>query len=172
MPSKIQSIRVELQKVRNQLSDVLKTTSDLLIRQDLLIDKVKDYEESLKVNQIDQIATENEEKTLKFLIEKLDTSLEELKSKTRVAKSVENRQIVLFILRKRFGISSPKLGKLLDRDHSTVLLSVEKIEDRMKIYPEFNRKINKISEEVDDLLKMSERQFQNNKGIETETIPC
>ena len=65
--------------------------------------------------------------------------------KTRRKEVVKPRQIIMYILRKDFGISYPSIGqKLGGRDHTTVIHSCEKIENDLK-------KDNLLNQEIDQI---------------------
>ena len=66
-----------------------------------------------------------------------DITPEEVKSSKRNSYINEPRQIIMYLCRKYTGISLVELGKLLGRDHSTIISGVDKIVNKMEDEPEF-----------------------------------
>ena len=62
----------------------------------------------------------------------------------RGAQLVVPRQIIMYLLNKDLSLSSPEIGRILGRDHSTILYSVKKIEESIDIDPEFRQEIEYI----------------------------
>lgn len=72
---------------------------------------------------------------------KFDVTPEEIKSSKRNSYINEPRQIIMYLCRKYTGISLVELGKLLGRDHSTIISGVDKIVNKMNEEPEFKNTI-------------------------------
>lgn len=54
---------------------------------------------------------------------------EEITSSSKAAPTVEARSVVCWLLRKREYLSLPVIGRLVDRDHSTVLAAVRRVDN-------------------------------------------
>ena len=72
------------------------------------------------------------------------TSRKELKSNRRFRNLVVPRQIIFYILHKKFGYGSKETGKVLNRDHSTVIYACGVIKDLMSIDNDFKNKVNSL----------------------------
>jgi len=73
----------------------------------------------------------------------------EVRGKTRKAEIVLARQVAMYLSRKILGVSLKRIGSFFGgRDHSTVLHSIEKVENLVKTDEEFSRKVKKIMEEL------------------------
>jgi chromosomal replication initiation ATPase DnaA len=57
--------------------------------------------------------------------------IENLRSKKRIPRFVNARQIAMFVSRKVTDVSYPELGKAFERDHTTVLYSVREVQKRI-----------------------------------------
>ena len=61
----------------------------------------------------------------------LQLSLAELKSKNRDHFTVQRRHALVYVLKKHGGLTNSHIGRLLDRDHSTILHSVRLVEKHL-----------------------------------------
>ena len=61
----------------------------------------------------------------KIVSEVIDVPAEKILDRNRTMHFVQARQIVYKILRKHYKISYPSIGKLVKRDHSTIIHSIE-----------------------------------------------
>ncbi len=77
--------------------------------------------------------------TVEFIIEVtakyFDSSIEDMLSKKRSAKIVYPRQIAMYLARKLTSESLPNIGEKFNRDHSTVIAAISKIDDNIKNKP-------------------------------------
>ena len=88
------------------------------------------------------------EKILEVVSKKYGVSIAELKSKTKVSNVTNARQIAMYIMRKRLDLSFPKIGSVFNREHSTVIPSVEKIEKEIKCNSLFEIEIKELVNEI------------------------
>ena len=87
-----------------------------------------------KVQQVQQLVAKN-----------YNITVDDLKSKRRVATVAFPRQVAMYICRKELNESFPKIGiEFGGKDHTTVMHSVVKIEKLLKKQPELQQVINKI----------------------------
>ena len=88
------------------------------------------------------------EKILDVVTRKYGVTVDELKSKAKSSHITNPRQICMDILRKKTDLSLLKIGRIFNRDHSTVIPSVEKIEKEIKCNSLFEIEIKEIIEEI------------------------
>lgn len=75
-----------------------------------------------------------------------------IKNADRKREVVEARQILFYILKtSRFYFSFKELGRLFNRDHTSVMHAVNKVKDLQQVDLEFKEKLNKILPKVEIL---------------------
>ena len=110
---------------------------------DLAIDVLKDYvnkgySEKNNINRIQRIVAEH-----------FQISVDDMKSKKRSANLAFPRQVAMYLCRKLTNESFPKIGiEFGGKDHSTVMHSVEKIENEMLPNKELTNIIEKLTKEI------------------------
>ena len=110
---------------------------------DLAVDVLKDfvnkgYSEKNSVNRIQRIVAEY-----------FQVSVEDMKSKKRSANLAFPRQVAMYLCRKLTNESFPKIGiEFGGKDHSTVMHSVEKIENEISTNKELANIIEKLKKEI------------------------
>lgn len=67
------------------------------------------------------------------LCQTLDTTRKELTTTFRKREIVNKRQVIIYILRKYFGWTLSHIGKMFKKDHSTVVHSVQVVEDLLEV---------------------------------------
>ena len=87
----------------------------------------------------------------------------ELRSKSRKRELVSYRHILAYLGNKRLGMSTLLIGSKLNRDHSTIINSIKKVQDwkalavqyecEMIIYNEINRIFDRVIFNENDLIK-------------------
>lgn len=110
---------------------------------DLAIEALKDYfvKSIISKNKIDQVQ--------QLVARNYNITVEDLKSKRRMASIAYPRQIAMYICRTYLEESLPKIGiEFGGKDHTTVMHSVEKIKKELKTNNELNIEINKIIGEI------------------------
>ena len=83
----------------------------------------------------------------------LDLSKEKLMTNTRVMPYPAARRVISYALREKLGMTFLNIGKVLNRDHSTIVHNVEWIKNRMDIlehYPEELKALNYVLKGFDD----------------------
>lgn len=73
-----------------------------------------------------------EELIIKEVSDYYSISQEQILSKVRTAQIALARRIAMYLCRFLLGSSYPKIGEIFDRDHSTVITGVEKVENELK----------------------------------------
>ena len=72
-----------------------------------------------------------------------------IRGQQRVREAVQARQIAMYLIRSMTNISVVDIGKVFDnRDHSTVLYSIQRVEDKMKRDPAYAEKIKEIKTNI------------------------
>ena len=78
-----------------------------------------------------------------------DVSVEDMISKSRQNKVVMPRFVAMYLIRKLTDMTTTEIGKQFgDRDHSTVVNAINKIEDDMKNDPEFREQLEELIVEL------------------------
>ena len=95
------------------------------------------------------VKIDNKPLTIDDIIESVcgyfNVSVEEVNGKSRKRNLVVARQVSMYLAQKHTKMPASRIGKLIaGRDHSTVLHSCEKVEERMKIDKLFYEEITKI----------------------------
>ena len=74
----------------------------------------------------------------------------ELVSKSRVKEIAQARHITIHLIRTMTEMSLPAIGKLFNRDHTTVLASLDSIDKKMASSSAFEAEINNLIKEIKD----------------------
>ena len=78
---------------------------------------------------------------------KVDMTKEQLFSKSRKRDIVEKRMVLSYTLRKSLGMTFQQIGKVLNKNHASILYSVKSIENFIVVYPHI-RHLYDMSNEV------------------------
>lgn len=109
----------------------------------LAIDALKDYlsKSSFVKNNIQKIQ--------QVVAEYYNITVEDLKSKKRKASIAFPRQIAIYLCRTMTDESFPKIGiQFGGRDHSTVMHSVDKIENEIRVNPQFKAIVDALKSKI------------------------
>ncbi|MBR3879540.1 MAG: chromosomal replication initiator protein DnaA [Clostridia bacterium] len=79
---------------------------------------------------------------------KYGVSKADLTGKSRVKEVAQARHVTIHLIRTLTEMSLPAIGKLFNRDHSTVLSSLDSIDKRMASSPTFEAEINNLIKEI------------------------
>ena len=74
----------------------------------------------------------------------------ELVSKSRVKDVAQARHVTMYLIKTLIEMSYPNIGKLFDRDHSTVMNSIDVMEKRIASDAVFEMEINNLINEIKD----------------------
>ncbi|MFI3306998.1 MAG: chromosomal replication initiator protein DnaA [Mycoplasmatota bacterium] len=113
------------------------------INLELATEALKDYfvKSIVSKNKIDQVQ--------QLVSSHYNITVEDMKSKKRVAKIAVPRQIAMYICRISIGESLPKIGiEFGGKDHTTVMHSVDKIKKELKQNTELQKIVNKIIDQI------------------------
>ena len=119
------------------------TMNEKSITLDVTVEALKDFFSKTvisknKMDQVQQLVSQN-----------YNVSIEDLKSKKRVANIALARQIAMYLCRTVLEESLPKIGiEFGGKNHTTVMHSVDKIKKEMKKNKEFEIEINKLVAQI------------------------
>jgi chromosomal replication initiator protein len=126
-----------------------------------IVRKIQAYREletggNIEMEQIEKITREvirNEKVyTPDYIIEKIalyyGISVEEISGKSKIKNTALARQISMYLLRKLTNLTLEDIGSLLNKDHSTVLHAIRRIEDSMSSSPELADVIRDITANI------------------------
>lgn len=81
---------------------------------------------------------------------KYDVGKTELTGKSRVKEVAQARHVAIYLIRTITEMSLPNIGKLFNRDHSTIISSIDTIEKKISSSPALEIEINDLIKEVKD----------------------
>jgi chromosomal replication initiator protein len=88
------------------------------------------------------------EKILLHVSKKYGVSVEDIKSKKKTDSIAGARQVAMYVIRKMTDLSLKEIGRLLNRDHSTVISSINKIELNIRTVKNYESDINLLIKEI------------------------
>jgi chromosomal replication initiator protein len=86
----------------------------------------------------------NVQQLFMVIAELYGVTFEDLKSQSRVRAFVELRRISMYLLHKKFEMTSGSVGKMFNRDHATVLHHCKQVDDLYEFDPKFREMFTKI----------------------------
>ena len=88
------------------------------------------------------------EKILLHVSKKYGVSVEDIKSKKKTDSIAGARHVSIYIIRKLTDLSLKEIGKIIGRDHSTVISSINKIELNIRTIKNYEGEINMLIKEI------------------------
>ena len=88
------------------------------------------------------------DKIFEKVAKKYGVTVEDIKGRKRTREIANPRHIAIFIIRKMTDMSYPAIGRLLSRDHTTIMSSLENIESELKSNSLMEIEINDIIKEI------------------------
>jgi chromosomal replication initiator protein DnaA len=88
------------------------------------------------------------DKIFEKVAKKYGITVEDIKGRKRTREIANPRHIAIFIIRKLTDMSLPAIGRLLNRDHTTIMSSLENIESELKANSLMEIEINDIIKEI------------------------
>lgn len=86
---------------------------------------------------------------LEFISKYYGVDADVIRGQQRVREAVAARQVAMYLIRSMTNLSSDEIGKVFgNRDHSTVLYSIEKVEKQMKSDPAFSETVKEIKTNI------------------------
>ena len=90
----------------------------------------------------------NEEKLVQVVANYYNLTDSQIKSKSRISQIALARQIAMYLCRSICGTSYAQIGKLFNRDHSTVMTAVEKVGNMLKTDQQLSTAIQEIRKDM------------------------
>lgn len=81
------------------------------------------------------------------------TTVEAMTGKGRTQNEAQARQLVWYVLRQTTPMSLPELGRLFDRNHTTVLSGINRIAEHMRVVPDNYPWMAQLIQEVEAVLR-------------------
>ena len=91
------------------------------------------------------------ERILSAVSKKYGVSVDDIKSKKRTDSIASARHTSAYIIRKLTDLSLAEIGKILGRDHSTVMSSIDKIELNIKTIKNYEYELSKLIKEIKEI---------------------
>ena len=88
------------------------------------------------------------DKIFAAVYKKYDIKKEDIVSSKRTKEIANARHITVYVIRQITDMSLPNIGKIIERDHSTVLSSLDAVEKRMVQNPVFRAEIEEMIKEI------------------------
>lgn len=91
----------------------------------------------VEINVPDSWPTVREEtdQILEMVAQYYDLNIDDLLSDSRTRHLVGARQMAMYLLRQRTELSLPKIGSLMQRDHTTVVHGIDQVKKKLGLYP-------------------------------------
>ena len=88
------------------------------------------------------------DRILSIIAQRYSVSVDDLKSRKKSADIVNARHKCVYFIRKLTDLSTPQIGRIFSRDHTTVLNSIKNVEFEIESDAVFEREIKELSEEI------------------------
>lgn len=75
---------------------------------------------------------------------------DEIKGNRRTANTVYVRHMAIYLIREYTDLSLNNVGKIFNRDHSTIISAYKGVEARIKNDSDFNKDLHEIKAELDE----------------------
>ena len=79
---------------------------------------------------------------------KYNVKKSDLVGKSRVKEIANARHVAIYLIRTLTEMSLPNIGKIFNRDHATVMSSIDNVERRLDSSQQFEAEINDIIKEI------------------------
>ena len=117
--------------VRSRMNSLVKSTNQILAATTIALEEPQPLE--VKDENALPYASANKIKMIaKYVAATYGITPDDIYSARRTLKLVEARHIVAYVARNATLYSYPQIGRCLNRDHSTIIHSCQRIEDRVK----------------------------------------
>lgn len=123
------SIKSNIRELEGALTRVIAYSS--LTGMNISISLVEEALSEIVVVPIEEMEYIELDSVIDIIAREMDVSVDEIKSKKRTKKITEARQLYMYFARELLNESLVAIGKTVDRDHSTVLHGIKKIEQKM-----------------------------------------
>jgi chromosomal replication initiation ATPase DnaA len=92
--------------------------------------------------------TLKKEEILEIISEECGVNVNDVMKKVRKSELVKVRHMYSAILRKYYGFSYPKIAEIMDKDHTTIIHSVDAFRNRYKNEEDYRELTNKIYDRI------------------------
>ena len=73
-----------------------------------------------------------------------------IRSVSRRKEALVPRQVAMYVIREKTGMSLPEIGREFGKDHTTVMNAIRKVEEKMAKDPDFKTRIKDLSANISD----------------------
>lgn len=98
------------------------------------------------------VKTVNPLDVLEVVAKETSVTVEDIISKTRVQNIAEARQLFCHVIRERYGIPFAKIGKLINRDHATILHSIKAHKNRHDVDKQYRELTRNVFVKVENMV--------------------
>lgn len=138
--------------VNDSVRDLRGTLKSVIVSSELMsrpidIDLVK---EILEKKRTAIKSTTTAESILKKVAKNYNISTDEMKSQKRKKDVLMPRQISMYLIKTNLMITFDSIGKIFDRDHTTVMNAIKKIEQQIEDNEEFAKEIEELNKNIKD----------------------
>lgn len=88
------------------------------------------------------------DRIMAIIAQKYSVSVDDLKSRKKSADIVNARHKCVYLIRTLTDLSTPQIGRIFSRDHSTIINSIKNVEFEIENDAMFEREINELIEEI------------------------
>ncbi|PID67400.1 MAG: chromosomal replication initiator protein DnaA [Fusobacteriales bacterium] len=143
----LEYIATNVKESVRELQGILKSivTTAQLLEKPIDMDIVKDVIEKRMSITNSMVTAEN---IIKIVANYYQITEEDLKSKKRKQEILVPRQVSMYIIKENLDITLDGVGKIFDRDHSTVLNAINKIRVKMEEEPTFMMQVKEINRSI------------------------
>lgn len=132
-----------------QIEGVIKKLYAVYSMTGKVIDK-EEIESVISVIDPGNIPTEAVVERIIFCVAKyFGLSVDSIKSKNKSASVANARQIAAYLIREKTELPYKKIGELLERDHATIISSIEKVTLNLRTKDSFKLDVDNIKKEID-----------------------
>lgn len=118
-------------------SNLTKVPISISLAESALKDIVSETENSLTLNYI-----------LEIVSDYFNIKIDDIKSKKRNKNITTSRQVYMYLAREILDEPLLNIGKSINRDHSTVIHGIEKIQEKLKVDSNFQNTISSLKEKI------------------------
>jgi chromosomal replication initiator protein len=106
---------------------------------------------------------EGNEKLLDFIVSQYPgITIEQVLSKSRKMEVVEVRHVSMYIIKQSTGMAPIHIGKLFNRDRTSVVHCLQKVEEYRRLYSQYNHKIKSLTKNVQRWQARNNRNLNEN----------
>ena len=109
------------------------------------------------------------DKIIQTVCRKWNVSIDDVCGRSRKQEVVYTRMIIAYFLRQYTTLSTTKIGRLINRDHSTIIHYLKAYDSEFRFNKDFRNFAERIKEDLQDIIKSSfvlelEEEFNEIRG--------